>query len=117
MALTIEFPTGAFQSGPFAIAKARVAGISKNLWALTLVALALSATAVAWNLGVSAPEPELVEPSGVNVVIRPGDTYWSIAAESMNHVDRRSAVADLTALNGPALELRVGDVVAIPASE
>lgn len=129
MALTIQFPDVNHRPNVdlrpniddraerLPLARLQQAGTGRTLLAATVLAAALSVGALGWGVVTPGSTPGIVESSGVNVVVRPGDTYWSIAEESMGHLERRSAVADLTALNGPSSELRVGDVVAIPASE
>jgi nucleoid-associated protein YgaU len=51
---------------------------------------------------------------GREVVVRPGDTLWGIAAELGIEGDLRDAVARLAEFNGGAV-IRPGEVVEVPA--
>jgi Tfp pilus assembly protein FimV len=78
-----------------------------------LVVLASLASAVLFTTASRADQPPVGPPP--SVVVRPGDTLWDIAAQTMPRRDGQSAVDELRRLNGlSGYGVQAGDVLILP---
>ena len=74
--------------------------------------IALAAAHAGTALGGSTTSTPERRPHVINVVVRPGDTLWTIAQRVAPHSDPRKVVDELAAARGSA-DVRAGDTIRV----